>query len=268
MPSLYSGAAFFNVDRAVSERVFPPFGLAPHRQGKRRSGALVVLRLLATFGLPLALLAGCVPGAREVDDVRDLSRALRAAGASVGPTEALAASHFGAPGEVWQVNQALVQVLEFESLEARQIVSGGISPDGLRLGQEPLAWSDRPNVWAVGRLIVVYAGTDGGTILLLSGLLGDPLTEPATAVDEPYPPAVTAAIRALAEALWIQPGTIGVSGFERVEWPDACLGLPDPEEVCAAVITPGWRVLLRAQGGVYEAHCDDLGQQVRLRPAP
>lgn len=44
---------------------------------------------------------------------------------------------------------------------------------------------------------------------------------------------------------------------ERVEWPDPCLGIPsDPP--CVQVRTPGYRILLEAQGRIYEYRTDLL----------
>lgn len=54
--------------------------------------------------------------------------------------------------------------------------------------------------------------------------------------------------------------------FEAVEWPEACLGLPAPGEVCARSITPGWRVRLQAGGEQITARTDALGAQVRFDP--
>jgi hypothetical protein len=44
---------------------------------------------------------------------------------------------------------------------------------------------------------------------------------------------------------------------EAVAWPSACLGVEYPGTVCAAVITPGFRVLLRDRaGGLHAVHLD------------
>ncbi|MEW6567791.1 MAG: hypothetical protein AB1449_06420 [Chloroflexota bacterium] len=219
---------------------------------------------LPTLAILVAAVTACARGPRPILDLEDLARELRAAGAELAPTELLAYSGFDSPGTVLQVNQALVQVYQFESVEARQRVSDQIAPDGLSVGGRPLTWGGHPNLWAAGRLIVVYEGSDGGTILLLSGLLGDPLTGPASEVGEPYPPAVSAAVEILARQLGLDPAAVAVVDFEEVEWADACLELPEPGEVCAEVITPGWRVQLRADDDDYLAHTDIAGERVRL----
>lgn len=52
---------------------------------------------------------------------------------------------------------------------------------------------------------------------------------------------------------------------ERVSWPDACLGAPQPNEVCAQVITEGFQIELAAGAKTYRYHAD-LGTAVRAAP--
>jgi len=207
-------------------------------------------------------LAACAPAAPRLVTAEDILAALQEAGATLAETELIAHPSLEAVGRVWQVNESLIQITEYESVAARQAVSDRLSPDGLALGGVPLLWSDRPHLWAIGRVIVAYEGLDGPTILLLSGLLGDPLTGQAAA-EGPYPPAVTAAIAALAGDLAVDPATIEVVAFEEVEWPDACLGAAQAGETCAGVVTPGWRVTLLAGDEAIELHTDQVGAVVR-----
>lgn len=57
---------------------------------------------------------------------------------------------------------------------------------------------------------------------------------------------------------------IEVTSAEEEEWPDACLGLADEDELCAEVITPGWRVTLTADGEEYVVRTDQNGSAVRV----
>jgi hypothetical protein len=41
---------------------------------------------------------------------------------------------------------------------------------------------------------------------------------------------------------------------EAVDWPDACLGAAEPDEVCALVVTPGYRVIVQRAGTTIEYH--------------
>jgi hypothetical protein len=77
------------------------------------------------------------------------------------------------------------------------------------------------------------------------------------------PEAVVAAEQKLSEELGIPVKEIEVASFSREEWPNACLGLAEPGEMCAQVITPGWRVVLTVDGGEYIFRTDDSGEIIR-----
>ncbi len=70
------------------------------------------------------------------------------------------------------------------------------------------------------------------------------------------------------EALSAQTGVpadeIEVVQAERREWPDACLGLGEEGEACAQVITPGWRITLRAAGEEYVLRTDEDANVIRV----
>lgn len=73
---------------------------------------------------------------------------------------------------------------------------------------------------------------------------------------------------ALMQELQIEADAIEVVSVEAVEWPDACLGVTNPDEMCAQVITPGYRVILDADGRAYEYHTNEDGSSIRLAEAP
>ena len=50
------------------------------------------------------------------------------------------------------------------------------------------------------------------------------------------------------------------------EWSDSCLGLGGPAESCAAVTTPGYRILMEADDEKYAARTDQDGTVVRFEP--
>jgi hypothetical protein len=52
---------------------------------------------------------------------------------------------------------------------------------------------------------------------------------------------------------------------ELEEWPDACLGLAESGEVCATVITPGYRVTVEI-GGAIAVYRTSLRGDVRREP--
>ncbi len=71
----------------------------------------------------------------------------------------------------------------------------------------------------------------------------------------------------LATRLNVDPGAITVVSVEQVDWPDGCLGVHAPGIMCTMVITPGYRVVLEANGKQYEYHTNKLGDVVRLATA-
>jgi hypothetical protein len=78
-------------------------------------------------------------------------------------------------------------------------------------------------------------------------------------------PAQRAAITALSGNLSLPADKITLVSTEAVDWPDGCLGVGDEGLVCAQVITPGFRVILEANGRQVEYHTNEDG--THLRPA-
>jgi hypothetical protein len=58
---------------------------------------------------------------------------------------------------------------------------------------------------------------------------------------------------------------VQVVSYEQEQWPDSCLGLAEPGEMCLQVITPGWSILLDAGGKRYEIHTDETGSRLRMK---
>ncbi len=73
------------------------------------------------------------------------------------------------------------------------------------------------------------------------------------------PRAVLEAVDRLSQELGVTVEEIEIVEFEQVEWPDACLGVPQEGQACAQVITPGFRVVLEANGQQYEFRSDQEG---------
>ena len=87
---------------------------------------------------------------------------------------------------------------------------------------------------------------------------------PTPAEGKTLPPAAAlAAQKMLAEKLNLSTAEIEIQKVEPVDWPNACLGAAAPDEFCAQVITPGFRVILAANGQTYEYHTDREGSQIR-----
>lgn len=61
---------------------------------------------------------------------------------------------------------------------------------------------------------------------------------------------------------------VKVISSEPVDWSDACLGIQQPNVMCAQVITPGYKVVLEVNGKQYEYHTNASGSAVRLASEP
>jgi len=85
-----------------------------------------------------------------------------------------------------------------------------------------------------------------------------PQVTPVTPLETPTEakPLVRLAREDLARRLGIPADEIAVVSVEEVMWRDSSLGCPQPGQVYLQVITPGYRIVLRAQGQEYEAHTD------------
>ena len=82
------------------------------------------------------------------------------------------------------------------------------------------------------------------------------------------PQAALTARTAAAAELGVQLEDVRIVSAEQVEWSDACLGVPDPLELCAQAITPGYRVVLEANGQQIIYHTDETGQKMRRERQP
>lgn len=183
-----------------------------------------------------------------LDSPQSLIAGLQRAGAEVATGEQLPALPGTRAGQVLRLADERVAVYP---------VIHQIQPTLLGLGPGERAWR-QPG------LLVIYAGDDGGTILLLSGLLGDPLVPSPPAQDEPYPPAVAVAIVQAAERLGVTPAQVEVLAFAEQPWLDDCLGLPPAGQTCSGGPLDGWRIELQIGLERLTVHTDWVGGRLRF----
>lgn len=219
-------------------------------------------------GLCLALVLLCVsisscssdslPTQALINNVVEFQRALEMAGEQVESADRLAPELPGGDGRSWEIREDVVYIYSFTGQEARELaVNAVVSGEAFRAHA-----TGELQIWERRTFLVIYPGSDGGMVLLLSGLLGDPESRQLTGPDEPYPPAISAAQHVLADELGLSPVLVKVVDYESVIWPDSCLGLVGEGEACAQVETPGWRIRLSAQDEDYTLHSDSVGNVV------
>lgn len=87
-------------------------------------------------------------------------------------------------------------------------------------------------------------------------------TPPTNPGNEPEP--VAKARDFLATQAGISTDEITVVSVEAVEWSDSCLGLGQADEICAQMITPGYKIIFEVKGSQYEVHTDQSGENIRI----
>ncbi len=68
----------------------------------------------------------------------------------------------------------------------------------------------------------------------------------------------------VAQQAGVDPAQLSFQQSEAIQWSDACLGAARPDEFCAQVITPGYRVTFSTQQRTYEVHTDQTGRSMRM----
>ncbi len=86
---------------------------------------------------------------------------------------------------------------------------------------------------------------------------------PATPVPQTENKAVEACKIVVARDTGINASQVTFFSLEQITWPNSCLGLAVPGEICLAVETPGFRVILTAGQDHYTFHTDLTGENIR-----
>jgi len=116
------------------------------------------------------------PKRADIADYEELMTALRGAGGMIRPVGEFNQPFFRAGGRVVEVEGSQVLVFEYPNEGDREAESELISADGNRVGSTDITWTDQPNFWASGRVIVQYLGSDQRMLSLLRNALGTPIT--------------------------------------------------------------------------------------------
>ncbi|MGF1524308.1 MAG: hypothetical protein ACFBSF_18460 [Leptolyngbyaceae cyanobacterium] len=71
-------------------------------------------------------------------------------------------------------------------------------------------------------------------------------------------------LQAVGEQQNLAPETLQITSTEAADWPDACLGIPEPDMMCAQMITPGWAVAVTDGQQTWQYRTDLDATQVKL----
>jgi hypothetical protein len=95
---------------------------------------------------------------------------------------------------------------------------------------------------------------------------GSPNIDEQSAPTEPpvdLTPAQRATMAAFSDNLGLPADEIMLVSTESVDWPDSCLGVTEEGLDCAQAITPGFRIILQANGREVEYRTNEDGTQIR-----
>ena len=111
------------------------------------------------------------------------------------------------------------------------------------------ACSATPNATDVDREPPTKAAVTPQPVATMTAPVPDttPLTSPGN-LGGTMNPVVDQVIHVYAEQNALELATIQVISYERVDWPDGCLGVVKPGMMCTEMITPGYRILLNVAG--------------------
>lgn len=137
--------------------------------------SLPMILLIVAFPL-----SGCGSGATSapptttpsVEDQASLLAGLRAAGATAEVGESVVQDFFTPEGQIIRVNGQDLQVFEYEKVEAMESEASQVAPDGGSVGTSMMMWMDAPHFYKAGRIIILYVGSDQGTLDLLAQVVG------------------------------------------------------------------------------------------------
>ncbi len=70
----------------------------------------------------------------------------------------------------------------------------------------------------------------------------------------------------ISQTLGVAVENIKITQVEQKDWPNGCLGLPQGNEVCTEVVTPGWLLTFNINNQEYKYRVDKTGMVIRQEP--
>lgn len=86
----------------------------------------------------------------------------------------------GASGQTYIVDEAELQVYQFDDEATAEAAAGTISADGGMINDVSVRWAGPPHFYRMGNTIVLYIGDDAATLERLGGALGTPFAGTGT----------------------------------------------------------------------------------------
>ncbi|GEA27787.1 hypothetical protein MiAbW_02354 [Microcystis aeruginosa NIES-4325] len=113
----------------------------------------------------------------------------------------------------------------------------------------------------IGTTRIVQGAT---AILILGSLLSLLLVQPSLASPDPPNSVIEAARQDLSQKTKIAVNRLQIQAAQRQTWPDGCLGLAKPGELCTQALVAGWRIILTDNQKTWVYRTDSSGANLRL----
>lgn len=68
----------------------------------------------------------------------------------------------------------------------------------------------------------------------------------------------------LANRTGIAPGKLKVTNYKQETWPNGCLGISVPDQICTQALVPGWRITVSDGQKTWVYRTDNRGRNIRL----
>ena len=101
-------------------------------------------------------------------------------------------------------------------------------------------------------------------ILMLMSLLSLLLASPSLASPEPPNSVIAATRQDLSRKTKISVNRLQIQASQPKTWPDGCLGLAKPGELCTQALVQGWRIILTDKQKTWVYRTDSSGTNLRL----
>lgn len=74
----------------------------------------------------------------------------------------------------------------------------------------------------------------------------------------------TAVRQEVAKRTGTAPGKFRITEYSKETWPNGCLGLAEPDQICTQALVPGWRVVISDGSRTWVYRTDTNGRTIRL----
>lgn len=68
----------------------------------------------------------------------------------------------------------------------------------------------------------------------------------------------------LAKRTGIAPGKLKITNYQQETWPNGCLGISEPGQLCTQTLVPGWRITVTNGQKTWVYRTDNSGRNIRL----